>query len=479
MQPDNELLRRYASDKSEEAFAELVKRHVNLVYSAALRQAHGDTHLAHDVAQSVFTDLARKAASLLNRESLSGWLYTSAYFAANKMMRVEMRRRQREERFMQEPVSDHAPEADWEKLRPLLDAAMHGLRESDREAIVLRYFENRPYAEVGAKFGLNENAARLRVERALEKLRSVLAKQGIATATALGAIVSTNAVQVAPAHLAATLTATSITAASTGTLTFLQIMAATKLKLAAGTLAVACVTTALVVQHQAEAKLRSENGTLQQQLAQLKKQNEDISNSVLDAQNTQALSQEQLSELLKLRSQVGDLNRQLAEAAQARANPAATQSIETSTNDPETQDHVLSSRTMSAAHELADATVWRYAEHHNGRFPTNWNQVKEDYEAAARASLSPGDIVPDTAAEFAWATNEFEFAYQGSTKDLLALTNGYDMIVIREKQPWLRSDGKWVKTYGLADGSGQLRAASPGGFAAWESQRMVPPPTNQ
>ena len=84
MQPDNELLRRYASDKSEEAFAELVKRHVNLVYSAALRQARGDTHLAHDVAQSVFADLARKAASLLDRESLSGWLYTSAYFAANK-----------------------------------------------------------------------------------------------------------------------------------------------------------------------------------------------------------------------------------------------------------------------------------------------------------------------------------------------------------------------------------------------------------
>src|SRR3569833_4732793 len=103
MQPDNELLREYSVGKSESAFAELVARHVNLVYSAALRQARGDTHLAHDVAQSVFTDLARKSASLLNRESLSGWLYTSAYFAANKMMRAESRRRQREEQFMREP----------------------------------------------------------------------------------------------------------------------------------------------------------------------------------------------------------------------------------------------------------------------------------------------------------------------------------------------------------------------------------------
>src|SRR5436309_955782 len=100
MQPDNELLRQYGSAQSEDAFTELVKRHVNLVYSAALRQVGGDAHLAHDVAQSVFTDLARKATSLCRRESLTGWLYTSAHFAANKMVRTETRRRQREEQFM-------------------------------------------------------------------------------------------------------------------------------------------------------------------------------------------------------------------------------------------------------------------------------------------------------------------------------------------------------------------------------------------
>src|SRR5271169_6151000 len=130
MTPDNELLRDYAKTRSEDAFAELVRRHVNLVYSAAMRQVNGDAHLAQDVAQTVFTDLARKATSLARRESLTGWLYTSAHFAAAKIVRTETRRRDREENFMREPSHESAPETDWEKLRPALDAAMHELKEA-------------------------------------------------------------------------------------------------------------------------------------------------------------------------------------------------------------------------------------------------------------------------------------------------------------------------------------------------------------
>ena len=104
MTPDSELLRRFAKTNSEDAFAELVKRHVNLVYSAALRQVNGDAHLAQDVAQTVFTDLARKAGSLSRRESLTGWLYTSAHFAAAKIARTENRRHDREEKYMREPT---------------------------------------------------------------------------------------------------------------------------------------------------------------------------------------------------------------------------------------------------------------------------------------------------------------------------------------------------------------------------------------
>ena len=155
MTPDVELLRNYARTKSEEAFAELVRRHVNLVYSTALRQVGGDAHLAQDVAQTVFTDLARKAASLCRRESLTGWLYTSAHFAAANIVRGEHRRRDREEQFMREPIHETATAADWEKLRPTLDSVMHELKESDREAVLLRYFENRPFTESRAPTSTN------------------------------------------------------------------------------------------------------------------------------------------------------------------------------------------------------------------------------------------------------------------------------------------------------------------------------------
>jgi RNA polymerase sigma factor (sigma-70 family) len=243
MTPDSELLRQFARTNSEAAFAELVKRHVNLVYSAALRQVNGDAHLAQDVAQTVFTDLARKADLLARGRDasspLTGWLYTSAHFAAAKIVRGENRRRDREVKFMREPIRETAPETDWKKLRPMLDDAMHELKEADREAILLRYFENRQFAEVGAELGLNENAARMRVERALEKLRDIFARRGITTATALASVISANAIQIAPANLAATLTTASIATAGTGTFTLLKIMTATKLKLALSALVVA------------------------------------------------------------------------------------------------------------------------------------------------------------------------------------------------------------------------------------------------
>lgn len=480
MQPDNELLRQYATAKSETAFAELVRRHVNLVYSAALRQTGGDTHLSHDVAQSVFTDLARKAGSLLNRESLSGWLYTSAYFAANKMMRREMRRRQYEEQFMREPAHENPPETNWEKLRPLLDAAMHSLKESDREAILLRYFENRPYAEVGAKFGLNENAARLRVERALEKLRALLAKRAITTTAGLAAAISANAIQAAPAGAAATLTTASLAASGTTTsLTLFKIMTAAKLKIGLGALAIAGAAAVFIAQHNSAKAATAENDRLRQQIQKLQSDAETLSNRLAIASDANSPNPEQFAELLKLRGEVSGLRRQAADAAKIIAQNAAASQTATDTNDPVTQENKLRKRTLAASHHLADATMWRYADRHNGQFPTNWNQMKQDYEIAVLLGLNPGDVVPDTEAEFAWVTNEYEFTYQGSTKDLLALTNGYDMIVIREKQPWQRADGKWMKSYGLADGSGQLRVEPPEGFAAWESQRMAPPLTNQ
>jgi len=342
MTPDSELLRDYAETKSEEAFAELVRRHVNLVYSAALRQVNGDAHLAQDVAQTVFTNLARKAAPLSCRASLTGWLYTSAHFAAAKIVRGENRRRDREKKYMREPISETAPEPDWNKLRPVLDEVMHELKEADREAILLRYFENRPFAEIGEKFGLNENAARRRVERALEKLRAVFLRRGVAATTALVSVISANAVQIAPTGLAATLTSASLAAAGTGTLTLLKLMTMTKLKLGISALVVAGATTALVVQHQTQTRLRAENELLTQQIAQLKTDNENFSNRLATAGDSKSLSDEQFNELLRLRSEVGVLRRQtneLGKSVQAwqsagRQNLSAANASLTETNFP-------------------------------------------------------------------------------------------------------------------------------------------------
>ena len=218
MRSDGELLQRYAEASSEEDFAELVRRHLDLVYSAAVRQLNGNTALAEDVAQSVFADLARKAMALSARPSLTGWLYTSTHFASAKVLRVEQRRhqREREAQAMHELQQDPGPDRDWEQVRPLLDQAMHELKSADREAILLRFFENRRLADVGLKLGLNENAARMRIERALEKLRVVLSRRGINTTAALSVILSTHAVHAAPAGIAAALTSTAFASGASG-----------------------------------------------------------------------------------------------------------------------------------------------------------------------------------------------------------------------------------------------------------------------
>jgi len=370
MTPDSELLRRYAGTKSEEAFAELVRRHVNLVHSAALRQVNGDAHLAQDVAQMVFTDLARKAGSLARREVLTGWLYTSAHFAAAKIVRTENRRRNREEQFMREPSNETAQEAgrvtpcapDWEKIRPTLDEVMHELKEAEREAILLRYFENQQFAEIGKKLGLNENAARMRVERALEKLRTVFLRRGVAATTALASVISANAVQIAPAGLAATLTNASLAAAGTGTtLTLLKLMTMTKLKLGFSALVIASATTALVIQHQTQTKLGAENESLTQQIAQLKTDNESLSNRLAATGGSKLLSDNQLNELLKLRNEAMRLKKENEDATFAAQNAEAdkVKALQALANVPPVKTYVQTTRADISWNEAIVTGGWK------------------------------------------------------------------------------------------------------------------------
>ncbi len=244
---DNELLRNYVAEGSETAFAELVQRHLSLVYSAALRRTDGDAPLAEDVTQFVFTALARDAAKLQRHTILSGWLYVATRHAAANAVRSERRRRIREqEAHAMHENSASAP--DWNQLRPELDRVMDALNERERDAVLLRYFENRPFAEIGLALSISEDAARMRVERALDKLRTLLAQRGISsTAAVLAAMLANQAVVAAPAGLAATVTSGAISgsaalgAAAAGTSWLGPVSAAKASVAAAGVLALLSV----------------------------------------------------------------------------------------------------------------------------------------------------------------------------------------------------------------------------------------------
>ena len=476
MTPDCELLRRYAECRLEEAFAELVRRHLDLVYSAALRQVNGDVHRAQDVTQTVFTDLARKAESLSRRPVLTGWLYTSAYFAAAKAVRTEARRRARDQeaQTMCELLNDPAPDLEWSKLCPVLDEAMHQLKEADREAILLRYFEQRPLGEIGARLGVSENTARMRVDRALEKLRAHLVRRGISTSAAiLSTAISIGAVQTAPAGLAATLTSASLagaTAAGTGIgATLLKFVATTKLKTGiASSVVIMSVATSLLIQQQVRARLHEQDESSREQarqLAQLAADNERLSK--LAARVNDSAANGQLGELLKLRDEAELLRRQTEDLAGLREeNRKLRQRM-----SPEPQTPLQVAEMVGAKQERVEAWMRAFiafARENRGQLPASFEQAEPFW---------PKEIRKGTGV----ASDQFEILYHGS---LDALTN-LNVIVFREKKPWPHVTGKWGRFYGMADcrggaanGGAQYCSSSDktanGSFDAFEREAAAP-----
>jgi RNA polymerase sigma factor (sigma-70 family) len=309
MLDDSALLRRYAEEGSESAFAELVRRRLDLVYSVALRTTGGDAHRAQDAAQRVFTDLARKAAALARRPVLTGWLYRSARFAATDLVRAERRRQEREAaaRTTHELIVNNEP--DWHQLRPEIDAALADLNERDRDALLLRFFEELSFATVATRLDLSEDAARMRVERALEKVRVRLAHRGItSTAAALGGAIAGQAALAAPAGTATSIASSAVAATAAGAVTAFWpgIFAMSKIKIGMASALVVAGLGSVVVEVRANRALNAEFHSLRvanDHAVHLQQENRQLGASLAK----QAAANPESAELVRLQQRLAQL----------------------------------------------------------------------------------------------------------------------------------------------------------------------------
>jgi RNA polymerase sigma factor (sigma-70 family) len=325
-QTDQKLLRDYAEQQSEAAFAAIVQRYVDLVYSTALRLCC-DAHAAKDVTQGVFVVLAQNARQLTDRPALAGWLHSTARNLAVKTIRSDVRRRafEQEAAVMIQLLSTN-PDVSWEHIAPHLDDALGELDDTDREAVLLRYFKNHDLRTVGATLGISDDAAQKRVSRAVERLREFFAKRGVTVgASGLAVVISANAVQAAPVGLALTISTaaalTGTTLATTATVTATKAIAMTALQKTVITATIAVLAGAGIYEARQASQLRSKAQTLQQQQAALTETIQQLQGELDDAANRVALLSEapprndnSTSELLRLRGEVGRLRREGAEA---------------------------------------------------------------------------------------------------------------------------------------------------------------------
>ena len=323
MTSDLELLEAYARKNSEESFAALVNHHLNLVYSAALRQVRSP-QLAEEVAQSVFTDLSRNAAKLKPDTILTAWLYQVTRRTAIDVVRREARRQLREQIATEMNTlntdtlsrQSETPADEWSQVEPLLDDAMETLDAADRTAVLLRYFENKSLREVGAALGTSDDAAQKRVSRAVERLREFLAKRGVTVgAGGLVVVLAANAVQAAPVGLAATITTAAAlagaTIATTATATAVKTIAMTTLQKAIITAALVAAAGTGVYEARQVSQLREQVQALQQlqapltgQIQQLQRERDDATNRLTSLADENATLKRTPTELLKLRSEV-------------------------------------------------------------------------------------------------------------------------------------------------------------------------------
>ena len=320
---DAEHLAQYSADRSEAAFAAVVRRHVDFVYSAALRQLGGNHHLAQDVTQMVFVDLAKKASALSRHPALFAWLHRCTRYAVFNTRRKEARRSALNKTLANDPSIIPSLEPSWPEVGPVLDEVVDELPEKDRAAVLLRFFARKPFADVGRELGVSENAARMRVDRAVESLRSALERRGIhSTAAAFSALVTAHGVSAAPAGVTPGVAAAVATAGVPMSAALSTLYTMSKIKLVVAAALVATGTIGLLVELQSRRGLRAEVDRLHAvggELAPAQTENQNLQREL----QTLTTNNPDADELARARQRIAILKARPAGVTDARMKPLA------------------------------------------------------------------------------------------------------------------------------------------------------------
>ena len=313
MKEDRQLLVDFCRNESESAFAELVSRYLDLVYSTALRIVGGDQSLAEDVSQSVFLHLARRAASLNGDVRLAGWIHRHTCFTAAKLVRTERRRKRRERIALERQENETADRCPWDLIAPHLDDCLNELKSADRESLILRFLNRLDLREVGNVLGVSEDAAQKRVSRALERLRTILKRRGF-TGSSLSSLLITHAVTEVPLKLAASVVANS-TGVDTGVVaakTLFDLIPAMKMNIAMASVVIVGMVSPILIHYRVEGRLLVQEDALNDQASLLASLEpvRSVSNQMGQV-HPEELSGEELSKLMNLRNRVGRMRRRV------------------------------------------------------------------------------------------------------------------------------------------------------------------------
>lgn len=445
------LLADYVQTGSDTAFRELVARYVDLVYATALRLVDRNAHQAEDVAQTVFVDLAQNARTLSSDVRLGGWLHRHTCFVAMKIMRGERRRQSRERQAVEMNALQENSGADFSQVAPILDEAINELGEADRTAILQRFFEQHDFRSVGQALGSNEDAARMRVTRALDKLQGLLRRRGVTvSAASLAVVISTNVATGAPAGLATTIASAALalatistTVAATATKT---IVMTTLQKTIVAAIVVASVATPLIIHHQTSAKRHAAEEALRQQTDELAKQQAEKDRLTSLTTETTA-PDDAATELANLRAQTGELRQQTNSLPKLRSE---NRRLQAAANAPDVEPSPAEKEELTA--RMADNKKWimasfMYARKNQGKFPASLDQI---------AAASPDSKI-----------DRFEIVNQS----LIKTAKPQELIVFRQKES-VPYGNKWAKVYSYADGHVEMRTQTEPDFTEWEKEHI-------